>query len=89
MKAERKYLGMETHFGEGVVKKEKPSRNRKPYISVSVGSFRISKGNITGKRKDTGYVPNHNYQWRKSIDTQVCQQQVGSGQGGMRCITDS
>ena len=89
MKAERKYLGMETHFGEGVVKKEKPPRNRKPYIGVSVGSFRISKGNITGKRKDTGYVPNHNYQWRKSTDMQVCQQRVGTEQGGVGCFTDS
>ena len=42
---------MEIHSGEGVVKKEKFPHNRKLYIGVSVGSFGISEGNITGKTK--------------------------------------
>ena len=51
MKTEKKYLGMEIHSGEGVVKKDKFPHSRKPYIGVSVGSFGISEGNITGGKK--------------------------------------
>ena len=52
MKTEKKYLGMEIHSGEGVVKKEKFPHNRKLYIGVSVGSFGISGGTITRKTQN-------------------------------------
>jgi len=56
---------------------------------MSVGSFGISEGNITGKKqnkqikKKTEYVPNCNYQRRTSTDACVCHQRVKAGQGGI------
>ena len=51
MKTETKELGMETCPGEGVVKEEKFPHSRKPLTGGSVGSFGISEGNITGRKK--------------------------------------
>lgn len=42
---------METRPGEGVVKEEKFTNSRKPLISGSVGSFEVSEGNITRRRR--------------------------------------
>ena len=56
---------------------------------MSVGSFRISEGNITGrgkKNKPTDYTPNLNSQWKSSPDARVCQQRAGAEQGGVSFI---
>ena len=42
---------METYPGEGVVKEEKFPNTGNPLNSRSVGSFRISEGNITPRKK--------------------------------------
>ena len=42
---------MEIHPGEGVVKEEKFPNTRKPSNQGSVGSFGISEGNITRRKK--------------------------------------
>ena len=42
---------METCPGDGVVKEEKFPHSRKPLTGGSVGSFGISEGNITGRKK--------------------------------------
>ena len=42
---------METYPREGVVKEEKFPNTRKPLTGQSVGSFRISEGNVTGRKK--------------------------------------
>ena len=41
---------METHVGEGVIKEKFPKARKPPTIS-SVGSFGVSEGNITGRKK--------------------------------------
>ena len=56
------------------------------------GSFGISEGNITGRKKHTqthththtNCMPNHNSQWRSSPDTQV--QESGTEQGAVGCV---
>ena len=42
---------METSAEEGVVKEEKFPNTRKPYNRQVYGSFGISEGNITGRKK--------------------------------------
>ena len=42
---------METHPGEGILKEEKFPHSRKPLTGRSVGSFGISEGNITRRKK--------------------------------------
>ena len=42
---------METHPRKGVVKEEKFPNSRKPSHCASVGSFGISEGNITWRKK--------------------------------------
>ena len=58
-----------------------------------MGSFGISEGNITGKRKTktktkkhTEYAPNPNFQWRSSPDAHIRPPQVGARQGGGGCM---
>ena len=58
---------METYPGEGVVKEEKFPNTGNPLNSRSVGSFRISEGNITAREKKknkppTEYAPKGNSQ---------------------------
>ena len=51
-KGETKELGTETRPGEGVMKEKFP-KSRKPFTGRSVGSFGISEGNITRRKKKT------------------------------------
>ena len=60
---------METCAEEEVMKEEKFPHSKKPSHRSSVGSFGISEGNITGRKKKerkkerekpTKYTPNHN-----------------------------
>ena len=49
--------------------KEKFPKSRKPFTGRSVGSFGISEGNITRrKKKPTEYAPNPNSQRKSSPD---------------------
>ena len=50
-KRETKELGMDTHLGEGVVKGEKFQNTRKPSHWWVCGSFGVSEGNVSRKRK--------------------------------------
>ena len=44
-------------------------------MGTSVGSFGISEGNITGKKKKPiEYMPNHEYLWRSSSEVHIWQQ---------------
>ena len=55
---------METCSEEEVMKQENFPHSRKPSHRGSVGSFGISEGHITGrkktKQKPSEYIPNHN-----------------------------
>ena len=49
--------------------KEKFPKSRKPFTGRSVGSFGISEGNITRRKKNpTEYAPNPNSQRKSSPD---------------------
>ena len=58
---------------------------------MSVGSFAILEGNITGRKKTKSkthrYAPNHNdkQRQRSGMDAWVGHQRVGAGQGGLGC----
>ena len=45
-------------------------------MGTSVGSFGISEGNITGKKKKKPieYMPNHEYLWRSRSEVHIWQQ---------------
>ena len=80
---------METHPGEGVVKEEKFPNTGNPLTGQSVGSFGISEGNITWrkrKEKPTDYAPNRNSQGRSSPDARIHQQRARAEQGGVGCM---
>ena len=72
---------METHPREGIMKKEKFANTRKPSHWPVGGSFGISEGNITGRKKKTqNTCLNRNSQWRSSPDAR--HQQAGAELGG-------
>ena len=72
---------METHSREGIVKKEKFANTRKPSHWPVSGSFGISEGNITGRKKKTqNKCLNRNSQRRSSPDAR--HQQAGAEPGG-------
>ena len=55
----------------------------------SVGSFGISEGNITGRKKKQyprENAPKHNSQRKSSPDALIHQQWAGAGQGGTGCM---
>ena len=61
-------------------------------LGGSVGSFGISEGNVTGRKKEikpTDFAPNHNSQRRSSPDARICHQQAGAGQRGVGGIISS
>ena len=61
-----------------------------PLTSRSVGSFGILEGNITGRKKKktktTEYVPNHNSEWRSSLDACISYQQTGNREAWAGCL---
>ena len=58
-----------------------------PLTSGSLGSFGISEGNITGrKKKKKKELPNCNSQQRSIPDALFHYQQAGAEQGGEGCV---
>ena len=60
-----------------------------PLTDRSVGSFGISEGNITGRKKKQyprENAPKHNSQRKSSPDALIHQQWAGAGQGGTGCM---
>ena len=69
--------------------KEKFPNSRKPSHEWVCGEFWNLRGQRNweeGKKKNTEYAPNPNFQWRSSPDAHICHQQVGARQGDAGCM---
>ena len=72
---------MDTRPREGVVKEDKSFHTvGNPLTGVSVGSFEISEGNITWRKKKKTPQNMH----RSTTTSEV--REMGAGQGGTGCI---
>ena len=69
---------METRTGKGVVIEEVSKHQETPLTGGSGGSFQISEGNLTGRKKikPTDYMPKSNSQQKSTPDARIRHQQV-------------